>query len=1187
MKSSLKISILLLCLVGIVVVSGLFVQLRFPLSISFLTPNRPVQSLGMLVSPLAFDCGSVSQIPQSECNALVAFYNSTGGAAWTKNAGWLDRATPCTWFGITCINGHVTTIELIANNLNGTLPAQLANLGQLEVLKLNNNKLHGEFPAALSALIHLRVLYLGANQLTGSIPAEIGSLSALTELRLFDNQLSGSIPKEVGNLTKLIELALYKNQLSGTIPSEIGNLLQLKVLTLTDNKLSNQLPEEMGNLTELTNLQFSNNTFSSTIPASFGQLQKLEYLEAHQTGLTGTIPSSLGNLTQLQTIGLGSNNLSGAIPNTFGNLKKLTTLYLVYNQLSGELPNTLTEMTALQSLDLTGNQISGAIPATIGNLTQLKKLAMPRNKLSGELPSSLGQLNNLLDLHLHQNQLTGTIPPTLGNLTSLGSLRLSNNQLSGSLPSELGQLANLTEMDLYGNQLTGVIPTSFGRLKKLDFLGLAYNQLSGGIPIPLTTLPLLRVLDLRQNPLGGALPPDIGNLKMLASLWLGGTQLTGTIPSTIGNLSNLTILDLSTNSLQGTIPIELATLAQLNKLFLNTNQLNGQIPPELGQLAKLTVFQLTNNRLEGPLPSQLGDLASLEYLDLQNNKFIGTLPASLGNLVKLKYLAVPSNNFEGPLPSSLVNLAALQSLYFQATNLCEPTDSAFQNWLGTLPTLQISGFRCPPTQGDTFEDDNLCTSARMITSDGVLQEHTFHQAGDVDWVRFEAVQGAKYQVEALTPADSTADVEVGIYPACATLGDHQAYTYTPDVRIEFESPSNGAIFVKLNHLDPAVGSETSKYSLSVRTLSAGSAVEQRALILVAGTTGANDPAIANIYHIADQVRQTFKQRGYSDEQIYYLAPNPNHPNVDKLATNANFAQAITEWASQRITGSGSLTVYLVDHGSAAQVVYLDKSQNQMVSPEQLNGWLDTFQQSHPEVVVNVIIEACYAGTFISKPNSISRPNRVVIASTTDDALAWTVSQGGAHFSDHFLKALAQGESIYSSFEQGNQAAIQATGSVQHSWVDGDGDGTPNEQIDANIASQRGFDLNGTLQMNEWSTHIFEITATVQSANGVLQATVRDDNSVAGVWALIYPPSYQAPTGTEQLVQDTLTPLELTAKGGDLFESTSTAFKEAGNYRIVIYAEDQDGFTARPKALQVKSEEGVGSDRKVFLPFVVR
>ena len=46
---------------------------------------------------------SYAQIPQIERDALIALYNSTDGANWTDNMGWLGEAgTECSWFGVRC-----------------------------------------------------------------------------------------------------------------------------------------------------------------------------------------------------------------------------------------------------------------------------------------------------------------------------------------------------------------------------------------------------------------------------------------------------------------------------------------------------------------------------------------------------------------------------------------------------------------------------------------------------------------------------------------------------------------------------------------------------------------------------------------------------------------------------------------------------------------------------------------------------------------------------------------------------------------------------------------------------------------------------------------------------------------------------------------------------------------------------
>ena len=109
-------------------------------------------------------------------DALIALYNSTGGADWTTT--W-DLSTPMDdWYGVTLTDGRVTELDL------------------------------------------------GNNGLTGSIPSELGSLSNLTDLLLYDNSLTGSIPPELGNLSNLRSLELAVNSLTGRIPPRAGQPLR-------------------------------------------------------------------------------------------------------------------------------------------------------------------------------------------------------------------------------------------------------------------------------------------------------------------------------------------------------------------------------------------------------------------------------------------------------------------------------------------------------------------------------------------------------------------------------------------------------------------------------------------------------------------------------------------------------------------------------------------------------------------------------------------------------------------------------------------------------------------------------------------------------------------------------------------------------------------------------------------------
>jgi len=352
----------------------------------------------------ATDCTAVTEIPQSECEALIALYDSTNGDNWTDNTDWKVTNTPCSWYGIICSSGNVIELFLQNNQLIGNISAELGNLSNLQYLDLS------------------------LNQLTGSIPTELGNLSNLQRLHLWENQLIGNIPVELGNLSNLQGLYLGWNQLTGNIPAELGNLSNLQWLDLSLNQLTGSIPTELGNLSNLQRLHLWENQ------------------------LIGNIPVELGNLSNLQSLGLGENQLTGNIPVELANLSNLQGLYLGWNQLTGNIPVELANLSNLKYLYLDSNQLTGNIPTELGNLSNLQQLYLGWNQLTGSIPTTLGNLSNLQMLYLWINQLTGNIPVELGNLSNLQSLFLASNQLIGSIP-DLSTLTSLEYLALSDNSL--------------------------------------------------------------------------------------------------------------------------------------------------------------------------------------------------------------------------------------------------------------------------------------------------------------------------------------------------------------------------------------------------------------------------------------------------------------------------------------------------------------------------------------------------------------------------------------------------------------------------------------------------------------------------------------------------------------------------------------------------------------
>ena len=426
-------------------------------------------------------------IPASERAALIALYTNTNGRGWSNNSGWQVSplftdgfampGTEGSWYGVTVIDNHVTSLSLVKNNLEGRIPSQLENLSNLKNLNLQENQLYGAIPAVLGNLDMLENLNLYFNDLDGLIPAELGNLSNLTHLNLSYNNLKNYIPSQLGNLSKLKNLDLQGSSLVGSIPATLGNLDKLENLELQWNHLSGSIPAELGNLVNLKNLNIKENDLNGSLPATLGNLGQLESLDLQWNQLGGSIPATFGNLGKLENLDMHFNELSGSLPAELGNLSNLKYFALGSNQLSGSIPPTLGNLGKLEKLDLDVNQLSGSIPATLGNLGKLENLNLGVNQLSGSIPPELGNLNNLNSFYLGSNQLSGSIPPELGNLSNLTSFGVNHNQLSGSLPSTLGNLSHLKYFWLHYNQLSGSIPTSYINLSDTSSIRIKYNCL--------------------------------------------------------------------------------------------------------------------------------------------------------------------------------------------------------------------------------------------------------------------------------------------------------------------------------------------------------------------------------------------------------------------------------------------------------------------------------------------------------------------------------------------------------------------------------------------------------------------------------------------------------------------------------------------------------------------------------------
>ena len=345
---------------------------------------------------------AAAAIPAGERAALLDLYARTNGTGWTQSANWNGPpGSECTWFGVTC---DVSQTAVIAIDLH-------------------------------------------ANNLTGSLPADLGSFANLTTFNVFDNRLTGSLP-QIGSLARLENFIASLNQLSGSIPPITG-LTGLRYFIVDRNQLTGSLPDLAG-LTALDVFQAGNNRLTGPIPSLSG-LFNLRSFIVDFNSLTGTIPD-LSGLSNLWMFAVSRNQLTGPIPSLAG-LTNLNQFTAWDNQLSGPLPS-LAGLANLVTFAAQDNLLTGPIPALAG-VTKLELLYVGNNRLTGSIPDLSG-LVNLRDVYLAVNQLTGSIP-ALAGLANLQYFNVETNQLSGTLPALAG-LANLRSLRVRNNRLGGSVP---------------------------------------------------------------------------------------------------------------------------------------------------------------------------------------------------------------------------------------------------------------------------------------------------------------------------------------------------------------------------------------------------------------------------------------------------------------------------------------------------------------------------------------------------------------------------------------------------------------------------------------------------------------------------------------------------------------------------------------------------------
>jgi hypothetical protein len=278
--------------------------------------------------------------------ALTDFGRAMDFAGWKKKGGWLSSQSVCSWEGVGCTGGRVTSLVLVSNRLQGDWSV-LSSFGRLTKLKtlqldgtqppsysgcVDSNFSYSDFPDSFWSLPEMETFSAENACLGGTLrdgPAGVGGWRALKEFSIHQNRVSGPFPFGFNNASQLQVLKLDRNPISGTVPLFTGWGSSLQKFCCNFCALSGPFPSmDFSRLTGLVEMYWDGNAFTS-LPSGLGDAPNLRELSFNINSITGPFPAALCGLKSLTDCRVGAdtncsaNNYAGCYPwlqNVTGNL---------------------------------------------------------------------------------------------------------------------------------------------------------------------------------------------------------------------------------------------------------------------------------------------------------------------------------------------------------------------------------------------------------------------------------------------------------------------------------------------------------------------------------------------------------------------------------------------------------------------------------------------------------------------------------------------------------------------------------------------------------------------------------------------------------------------------------------------------------------------------------------------------
>lgn len=509
-----------------------------------------------------------------DSTALVALYNDLDGSNWPNQSNWLSGNLN-SWEGIVVSDHTVVGIDLSNNGLSGTVPADLANIDQLDSLNLSGNQING-LPL-LTGLTQATKINVSNNALEFDDLEPNGSLESIMTYspQAVLSSASDTLIALGANLSLELNTAGANNSYqwlrdNTSISGETNDVIALSPIDF----------EDAGQYV----LQVNNSSFPDLTLASGLFQVKVSSISRDSTALVNLYNALNGTNWPKQ-----ENWLSGTLDTWQGVVigeDKVVGLNLSDNDLSGVVPADLLDIDQLDSLDLSGNDLTGLPVLT--SLSLATKINLSENRLDfGDLEGN-ESIETLL-----------TYAPQ-ANLTEDSELLVEIGEQAVFTVTEESSGASYQwhkdDIDLDGqNGLTLTIDDAQVEAEGIYTLGASHPDFpdlmlsSGKFQLKVSSLQRDRIALLNiYDATGGT------NWTSDAKLW-PDQEISTWIGIRIEN-NRVVEIDLDNEGMVGELPSDINDIRNLELVNLSNNKLTGI--PTIQGLDQLTSFNVSENFLD-------------------------------------------------------------------------------------------------------------------------------------------------------------------------------------------------------------------------------------------------------------------------------------------------------------------------------------------------------------------------------------------------------------------------------------------------------------------------------------------------------------------------------------------------------------------------------------------------------------